>query len=48
MLYGCHMVSLIRGGTQTKCIWKQDSEANIWVRKGCECVVKKAPEGGIS
>ena len=27
-----NMVSYIKGGTQAKGIWKQDPEANIWMR----------------
>ena len=34
MLHGLwNMVSYIKEGTQAKCIWKQDTEANIWPNK---------------
>ena len=36
------VVSYLKGGMQTKDIWKQDPEANIW-----EWKVEKAPKWGV-
>ena len=34
----------IKGGMQTKGIWKHNPEANIWAQEGREWGVKKAPQ----
>ena len=39
-----NMVSYIKGGIQTKGIWKQDPEANILAQKGWEWGVEKAQD----
>ena len=34
------MASYIKGGMQTKDIWKQDPEANIWRENNCKIDIK--------
>ena len=43
-----NMVSYITGEMQTKGIWKQDPEANIWAQEGWEWGVEKTPQWGTS
>jgi len=35
------MIPYIKGGTHAKGIWKQESDANIWVQEGWEWRVEK-------
>ena len=37
-----------KGGIQTKGIWKQDPEVNIWAQEGWEWGMEKAPQWGTS
>ena len=43
-----NMVSYIKGGMQTKGIWKQGPEANIWAQVGWEWGMETAPQWGTS
>jgi hypothetical protein len=42
------MVSYIKGGTQARCISKEDPEVNIWAQKGRKWGGEKASKRGIS
>ena len=43
-----NMVYYIKGEIQTKGIWKQDPEANIWAQVRCEWGIQKGPQWGTS
>ena len=39
---------LVKGGMQTKDIWEQDPEAEIWAQDGWEWGVEKFPQWGAT